>query len=81
MSRGLAGLKRSAAAACKWRGHSMRWSSPAHGDGKYTQGGECRKCGAYVLVNTRPQPNEINIGGDAVALNCQGEKKPCVPKK
>lgn len=27
-------------------------------------------CKAYVQVNANPMPNEIDIGGDAVALNC-----------
>lgn len=27
-------------------------------------------CGTYVQVNARPAPNEIDIGGSAVAENC-----------
>lgn len=27
-------------------------------------------CGADVFVNARPLPNEIDIGGEAVAVNC-----------
>lgn len=30
----------------------------------------CRNCGMTVTVNTRPAPNQIDIGGEAVALNC-----------
>ena len=30
---------------------------------------EC-PCGAYVQVDCTPPPNGIEIGGDAVALNC-----------
>ena len=31
---------------------------------------ECVHCGMEVACNTRPQPNEIDIGGEAVALDC-----------
>jgi hypothetical protein len=34
----------------------------------------CTKCGKYVQVCTKPQPNEIDIGGTAVALNCKNIK-------
>ena len=34
---------------------------------------DCLFCDAYVQVMPRPQPNEINIGGTAVALECQRE--------
>lgn len=32
----------------------------------------CLWCSRTVTVNTRPMPNEINIGGAAVAINCEG---------
>ena len=32
----------------------------------------CQHCNRWVHVNTHPLPNEIDIGGDAVALNCTG---------
>jgi hypothetical protein len=31
---------------------------------------ECKKCGKYVVVRTHPLPNEIEIGGAALALGC-----------
>lgn len=30
----------------------------------------CQTCGAYVQVDSNPPPNGIDIGGNAVALNC-----------
>lgn len=30
----------------------------------------CDRCGKKVHVITAPDPNEISIGGEAVALNC-----------
>jgi hypothetical protein len=32
---------------------------------------KCLDCGMEVTVNTDPMPNEIDIGGEAVALNCK----------
>lgn len=31
---------------------------------------KCAKCNKWVQVIVNPQPNEINIGGPAVATNC-----------
>jgi len=38
---------------------------------------ECRAdgCSAYVQVMAKPRPNEINIGGTAVALDCPVAKR------
>jgi hypothetical protein len=30
----------------------------------------CKVCGKTVTINSHPMPNEIDIGGEAVALNC-----------
>jgi len=32
----------------------------------------CWSCHMEVLVNSNPMPNEIDIGGEAVALDCPG---------
>ena len=53
--------------ACEWRGHEMGGFvaiSP------YIAISHCKWCNKQVAVNTNPLPNEINIGGEAVALNC-----------
>lgn len=31
----------------------------------------CERCGRSVMVLTQPMPNEIDIGGAAVAVNCR----------
>ncbi len=56
--------------AAKFRGHRIVWH---YGDGDLnaiTRLGTCIHCGKEVQVNCRPQPNEIDIGGEAVALGC-----------
>jgi len=60
-------LKKEAKDGCQWRGHKMsrfrRISGRVHRS-------FCLHCGMDVDVNIRPLPNEIDIGGRAVALNC-----------
>jgi hypothetical protein len=56
----------SAEASCEWRGHSMAW----HLHSNTLAEGECQRCGKDVMCNTKPQANEIDIGGPAVALEC-----------
>jgi hypothetical protein len=36
----------------------------------------CIDCGMEVYANTLPMPNEIDISGEAVALNCPKESRP-----
>lgn len=31
----------------------------------------CYHCGKEAYINSRPMPNEIDISGEAVALNCE----------
>jgi len=64
-------LKLEALESCEFRGHRMGrfrriefWSSKTHAIAK------CLDCPAQVMVITNPMPNEIDIFGDAVALNC-----------
>jgi len=63
-------LKTEALEACTIRGHKMgRWHD--HDWYKDTiKFAHCLDCDAQVVVNSRPQPNEIDICGEAVALNC-----------
>lgn len=70
MRRSLDQLRREAQEACELRGHTMRFSAPWHGEYGSLQSGECADCGMGVHLNTRPLPNGIDIGGEAVALNC-----------
>ena len=65
-------LRRSARESCKWRGHDM---TPFKANGNWrpysAQTSVCRKCGMEVAVDAYPAPNGIDIGGEAVALNCE----------
>ena len=66
-------LKESAMESCRFRGHSMNkfrgsvWSTKCSS--------LCSDCFMRVTVNPNPAPNEIDIGGEAVALNCRGPQE------
>ena len=60
-------LKQEAREACEFRGHKMLRFRHVAKDAAYTH---CRRCGAEVVVEQRPLPNGIQIGGEAVALTC-----------
>ena len=68
-------LRKSAQESAEFRGHSIRWYAPHHGERASTQIGECRWCGLEAYICTNPMPNGIDIGGEAVALNCGGDKE------
>jgi hypothetical protein len=67
MGKTLSELKREAGQACSFRGHNMDlWQEVT----PTVACSECTVCDAYVEVRTKPMPNEIDIGGTAVALHC-----------
>ena len=53
-----------------FRGHTIKWCNPHHGEGNSIQDGYCVECGAWVQVCTNPPANSVDIGGPAVAVNC-----------
>jgi len=64
--------------SCSFRGHKMKrfeHSVPYNGIMWGTAYSECKVCGMSVLCNTRLAPNDIEIGGEAVALTCRGENE------
>jgi len=64
-------LKQEAIEACNFRGHKMkRFTNCKYGTGKMAFS-HCSICNKEVVVNAKPLPNEIDIGGEAVALNCE----------
>jgi hypothetical protein len=67
----LSDLRSRAMSSASFRGHSLRWRTAHHGEARSYQIGYCCRCGKEVCINTKPQANEIDIGGDAVALNCK----------
>lgn len=52
----------------RWRGHAMSVVSTDTQRGQSVH--RCKTCGAEVHCDVSPPPNGIDIGGDAVALNC-----------
>lgn len=60
-------LKASAKRSCELRGHNM---SRFRKMGFWSNCAECQTCKATVCVDVKPAPNGIDIGGNAVALNC-----------
>lgn len=63
-------LRNDARRGATWRGHVMT-RFRAYATGRWES--YCRECGMEVNVKTRPAPNEVNISGEAVALNCEGK--------
>lgn len=72
-------LRAEAHEACRNRGHNMtRFTriGKSYRTGKWNWWrSRCKDCGAEVDVKMNPQPNEIDIGGNAVALNCPIDPK------
>ena len=63
-------LKEEALESTTFRGHQMKpWKD--YGDGKQSMT-LCSICERWVTVNTDPMPNEIDVGGSAVAMTCDG---------
>ncbi len=66
-------LKQTARQAASQRGHSLcRFAKLTTGSGNQIHIAHCGVCQADVSVKLHPLPNEIDIGGEAVALNCTG---------
>jgi hypothetical protein len=64
-------LKKDLLAACKFRGHTMKSIGFTIQGGRIRGGYTCRKCGKWAGYDTNPEPNGIDIGGEAVALGCE----------
>lgn len=60
-------LKQSAKQSAQLRGHKLSKFRIA---GRNVFEATCVDCGMYVQVNLTPAPNQIDIGGTAVALSC-----------
>ena len=68
MKRSLAELKREAREAAADRGHDLMHFAKVSARIHVAM---CAKCKRQVQINTSPVPNEIDIGGEAVALDCE----------
>jgi hypothetical protein len=60
-------LKREALESCRFRGHKMERFL----DYESYAVSACKNCCKVVVVIPSPSPNEIDIGGEAVALGCE----------
>jgi hypothetical protein len=66
-------LKAEALDATTLRGHVMKpWTDHSPHLAETT----CTQCEAFVQVNTKPMPNEIDIGGPAIAVGCPESVSP-----
>jgi len=52
--------------SARFRNHVLEWEILT----PHNALGTCVHCGAFVQCLTRPMPNQIDIGGPAVAINC-----------
>jgi len=64
-------LRREATEACYFRGHLINWGYSHFESNRAQQCGECVHCGKSVVIDTKPAPNGIDIGGNALALGCK----------
>lgn len=60
-------LRKEALISCNSRGHKMNQFNRTY---RHWWGSACSVCGKMVNLNDDPLPNEIAIGGSAVALSC-----------
>lgn len=63
-------LAKNGRAATRARGHTMAALSRTRYGSHPVWSSQCVHCHAFLSVNLYPYPNEIDIGGAAVALNC-----------
>lgn len=71
MSNTVKQLQELATKGAEWRGHWLgKWRKAETMAGYTVYTSRCVNCGAYVQVCPDPPPNGIDIGGDAVAVNC-----------
>jgi hypothetical protein len=51
-------------------GNFIGWAGVGSKEGQRTYTAYCKYCQMYVQVIPKPYPNEIDIGGNAVAITC-----------
>lgn len=61
-------LARQGRAAAKARGHALTPLDKSEGRPAWVA--QCVRCRAFLSVIVSPYPNEIEVGGAAVAVNC-----------
>ena len=68
-------LEKSANQSAEWRGHRMStfvptWTQNDADRGYFSATSMCMGCGMEMEVRTHPAPNQVDVSGEAVALNC-----------
>jgi hypothetical protein len=66
------GLAQQATRIAEWRGHELcafHWEETPS-TFRIIGSASCTTCEKGVVVNTDPVPNDIDISGQAIALNC-----------
>jgi hypothetical protein len=66
----LTSLQVQAELSCHFRNHKMGKWNVNHGESRSLSDATCVRCGAWVQCNSKPMPNEIEIGGPALAKQC-----------
>ena len=68
-------LKEVARECCEWREHSMGnfKETGVRGTWDHLFTARCKRCGMHVYVEPTPAPNSIDVFGEAVALDCEGD--------
>jgi hypothetical protein len=65
-------LKAQARMSAENRGHELtKFKALVNTPRKHTAEATCKHCNMGVVVNDNPAPNEISVGGEAVALHCK----------
>lgn len=64
-------IKRQISKAANARGHRLTWGAPfGRSGGPWGVFCKCSKCGKEGQAMESPAPNQINAGGEVLALGC-----------
>lgn len=66
-------LRKSALESTEFRKHDMSFFRKEE---RHRWTAYCLNCGAIVTLLGHPLPNQIDIGGEAVAINCKNTGRP-----
>jgi hypothetical protein len=66
-------LKAKARDSASFRGHTLRRFLTTDYSVRLVAVSTCLHCNAFVSVNTSPRPNQTEIAGEAVALDCKNQ--------
>lgn len=61
--------------SANWRGHVLLPFKLLENHSSTQAIAYCNHCKAWVIINCKPLPNEIDIGGTAVAITCERVSK------